>query len=113
MQNKSSKSFQFMPFSVFKDIININNSQKDIMIKLILDIKNSKQNNNSTWTSDIHGEQFLLRNKFFRKLYKEIGIKIKEYASTLKINLEMVDFYMHRSWATVCNKDEFLKPHKQ
>ena len=112
MQNKSSKSFQFMPFSVFKDIININNSQKAIMIKRILDIKNSNQNSNSAWTSDINGEQFLLRNKFFRKLYKEIGTKVKEYASTLNINIEMIDFYMQRSWATVCDKDEYLNPHK-
>ena len=112
MTTKSNKSFQFMPFSVFKDIININNSQKAIMIKRILDIKNSNQNNNSAWTSDIHGEQFLLRNKFFRKLYKEIGTKVKEYASTLNINIEMIDFYMQRSWATVCNKNEYLNPHK-
>ncbi len=101
-----------MPFSVFKDVININNSQKAIMIKRILDIKNSNQNSNSAWTSDINGEQFLLRNKFFRKLYKEIGNKVKEYASTLKINIEMIDFYMQRSWATVCDKDEYLNPHK-
>ena len=101
-----------MPFSVFKDVININNSQKAIMIKRILDIKNSNQNSNSAWTSDINGEQFLLRNKFFRKLYKEIGTKVKEYASTLNINLEMIDFYMQRSWATVCDKDEYLNPHK-
>ena len=101
-----------MPFSVFKDVININNSQKAIMIKRILDIKNSNQNSNSAWTSDINGEQFLLRNKFFRKLYKEIGNKVKEYASTLKINIEMIDFYMQRSWATVCNKNEYLNPHK-
>ena len=101
-----------MPFSVFKDVININNSQKAIMIKRILDIKNSNQNNNSAWTSDINGEQFLLRNKFFRKLYKEIGTKVKEYASTLNINIEMIDFYMHRSWATVCDKNEYLNPHK-
>ena len=101
-----------MPFSVFKDIININNSQKAIMIKRILDIKNSNQNSNSAWTSDINGEQFLLRNKFFRKLYKEIGTKVKEYASTLNINIEMIDFYMQRSWATVCNKNEYLNPHK-
>ena len=112
MTTKSNKSFQFMPFSVFKDIININNSQKAIMIKRILDIKNSNQNNNSAWTSDINGEQFLLRNKFFRKLYKEIGTKVKEYASTLNINIEMIDFYMQRSWATVCNKNEYLNPHK-
>ena len=112
MTTKSNKSFQFMPFSVFKDIININNSQKAIMIKRILDIKNSNQNNNSAWTSDINGEQFLLRNKFFRKLYKEIGTKVKEYASTLNINIEMIDFYMQRSWATVCDRDEYLKPHK-
>ena len=112
MQNKSTKSFQFMPFSVFKDVININNSQKAIMIKRILDIKNSNQNSNSAWTSDINGEQFLLRNKFFRKLYKEIGTKVKEYASTLNINIEMIDFYMQRSWATVCNKNEYLNPHK-
>ena len=101
-----------MPFSVFKDVININNSQKAIMIKRILDIKNSNKNNNSAWTSDINGEQFLLRNKFFRKLYKEIGTKVKEYASTLNINIEMIDFYMQRSWATVCDRDEYLKPHK-
>ena len=101
-----------MPFSVFKDVININNSQKAIMIKRILDIKNSNQNSNSAWTSDINGEQFLLRNKFFRKLYKEIGTKVKEYASTLNINIEMIDFYMQRSWATVCYKDEYLNPHK-
>ncbi len=36
-----------MPFSIFKDVININNSQKAIMIKRILDIKNSNQNSNS------------------------------------------------------------------
>ena len=86
-----------MPFNVFKDIININNSQKAIMIKRILNIKNSNQNNNSAWTSDIHGEQFLLRYKFFRKLYKEIGTKVKEYAGTLNINIDMIDFYMQRS----------------
>ena len=66
-----------MPFSVFKDIININNSQKDIIIKRILDIKSSNQKSNSVWTSDIHGEQFLLRNKFFRKLYKELELKLR------------------------------------
>ena len=24
----------------------------------------------------------------------------------------MIDFYMQRSWATVCDRDEYLKPHK-
>ena len=84
-----------MPFSVFKDVININTSQKAIMIKRILDIKNSNQNNNSAWTSDIHGEQFLLRNKFFRKLYKEIGTKVKEYACTLTVS------YTHLTLPTI------------
>mgnify|MGYP002879999402 CR=1 FL=1 len=101
-----------MPFSVFKDVINLNNSQKAIMMKLILDIKNSNQNSNSAWTSDINGKQFLLRNKFFRKLYKEIGTKVKKYADTLNVNIEMFDFYMQRSWATVYDKDEYLNSHK-
>lgn len=47
------------------------------MINRILDIKNSNQNSNSAWSSDIIGGQFLLRNKFFRKPYKEIGTKVK------------------------------------
>ena len=101
-----------MPFSVFKNIISMNNSEKSIMIEQILNIKNSNKNDNSAWTSDVNGEQFLLRNKFFRKLYKEIGTKVKEYASTLNINIGMIDFYMQRSWATVCDKDEYLNPHK-
>ena len=112
MTIKSNQSYQFMPFSVFKDIIDMNNSEKSIMIERILNIKNSNKNDNSAWTSDLNGEQFLLRNKFFRKLYKEIGTKVKEYASTLNINIEMIDFYMQRSWATVCNKNEYLNPHK-
>ena len=112
MTIKSNQSYQFMPFSVFKDIIDMNNSEKSIMIERILNIKNSNKNDNSAWTSDVNGEQFLLRNKFFRKLYKEIGTKVKEYASTLNINIEMIDFYMQRSWATVCNKNEYLNPHK-
>ena len=112
MTIKSNQSYQFMPFSVFKDIIDMNNSEKSIMIEQILNIKNSNKNDNSAWTSDVNGEQFLLRNKFFRKLYKEIGTKVKEYASTLNINIEMIDFYMQRSWATVCNKNEYLNPHK-
>ena len=109
---KSNQSYQFMPFSGFKKIIGMNNSEKSIMIEQILNIKNSNKEDNSAWTSDLNGEQFLLRNKFFRKLYKEIGTKVKEYASTLNINLEMIDFYMQRSWATVCDKDEYLNPHK-
>ena len=109
---KSNQSYQFMPFSVFKNIIGMNNSEKSIMIEQILNIKNSNKNDNSAWTSDLNGEQFLLRNKFFRKLYKEIGTKVKEYACTLNINIEMIDFYMQRSWATVCNKNECLNPHK-
>ena len=112
MTIKSNQSYQFMPFSVFKDIIDMNNSEKSIMIERILNIKNSNHNDNTAWTSDLNGEQFLLRNKFFRKLYKEIGTKVKEYASTLNINIEMIDFYMQRSWATVCNKNEYLNPHK-
>ena len=92
MENKLKKSYEFMPLSIFKDVININNSQKSIMINRILEIKKLKQNNNTAWTSDLNGEQFLLRNKFFRKLYKEIGIRVKEYASTLNIILEMIDF---------------------
>ena len=112
MTIKSNQSYQFMPFSVFKDIIDMNNSEKSIMIERILNIKNSNKNDNSAGTGDLNGEQFLLRNKFFRKLYKEIGTKVKEYASTLNINIEMIDFYMQRSWATVCNKNEYLNPHK-
>ena len=38
------------------------------------------------------GEQFLLRNKFFRILYKEIVTKVKEFASTLNININMIVF---------------------
>ena len=111
------KIFNFFPLSVFKSTILTSQVEKDEMLKEVLKMENNSKNhdyktNNSAWTGDTQGHEFLHQNKKFDKLFLEIEKSIKEYLESFSIDRTQLDLYFQRSWATISRKKENIAPHR-
>tara|TARA_B110001450_G_C17539028_1_gene447848 strand:- start:197 stop:898 length:702 start_codon:yes stop_codon:yes gene_type:complete len=112
-----SKIFNFFPLSVFKSTISLSQTEKDKMISEIIKMENDSKNlnyktNNSAWTGDTQGYEFLHHNKEFNKLFLEIEKCIKEYLENFSVDCSQLDLYFQRSWATISRKKENIAPHR-
>jgi uncharacterized protein (TIGR02466 family) len=105
------------PLSIIKEKISLDQNIKNQMIEEIRTmVKNSKnekyKSNNSSWTGDTQGFEYICRNEKFKKLFIEIKKKILNYLNHLKINEKAIELYITRSWATVSNGKENISKHK-
>lgn len=111
------KIFNFFPLSVFKSTITIPQVEKDKMINEILNMENNSKNydyktNDSAWTGDTQGFEFLHENNTFDKLFLEIEKNIKEYLENFSIDHSQLNMYFQRSWATISRKNENIANHR-
>tara|TARA_B110000967_G_C18682758_1_gene458954 strand:+ start:88 stop:789 length:702 start_codon:yes stop_codon:yes gene_type:complete len=111
------KIFNFFPLSIFRSTISLSQIEKNEMLKEILKMESNSKNpgyktNNSAWTGDTQGHEFLHQNKKFDKLFLEIEKSIKEYLESLSIDHTQLDLYFQRSWATISRNKENIAPHK-
>jgi uncharacterized protein (TIGR02466 family) len=111
------KIFNFFPLSVFKSSISTPQVEKDKMVNEILNMEDNSKNegyktNDSAWTGDTQGYEFLHENKSFSKLFLEIEKNIKEYLENFSIDHTQLDLYFQRSWATISRQNENIANHR-
>ena len=103
--------------TLFKDSIALSPGERAEMAAYILQTSREApalmpKKEGDTWTGDTKGHEFLFRNPLFSDLSRRIGQKIRDYVETLGIDGDQVDFYFQRSWATVSNRAERIRPHR-
>ena len=109
--------YNLFPLSILKEKILLNQNIKNEMIetidKMYSNSKNiSYKNNQSSWTGDTQGFEYLLKDKKFNFLLNEVKKKLIEYIKYLGINDNSIQFYLTRSWATISNGKEEITKHK-
>lgn len=105
------------PLSIYKSRLNLDNNYRAELIKEILAMtQNSKQSDikkeNNSWTGDTEGYDKLHEDKKFSLLFAEISKHIKKYIEHFQIDINKIDSYYQRSWATLSNGIENISHHR-
>jgi len=115
-KNKPGQATHLFPLTLYKAKIGLNEDEREILIREVYSQEKKSKNlenkeTNKAWTGDTQGFEFIFSNKKFSKLFNLIGEHIKEYAKTIGLNYNKVDFYYQRAWATISRKSEKIVPH--
>src|SRR6056300_69479 len=110
------KIINLFPLSIIQEKILLDENIKTEMNKeiefMVSKSKNKEyKNKNDSWTGDTQGFEYLHKNEKFKNLFlhiKKIAIK---YLDHLKIDENILDLYITRSWATVSNGKEKILSH--
>jgi len=105
------------PLSILKERIILDQKNKEDMIDEINLMVSKSENKNykgdqSSWTGDTQGFEYLFKNKKFETLLREVKISLLKYLNHLGIDDNTTDIYMTRSWATVSKGKEKISKHK-
>ena len=102
------------PLSIFHDTIDIDKKEREKLISLIYEFHKKStpiHKPENAWTGDIHGHEFLLSKPGFENIYSLISAKIVDYLSMLAVNIEKIDLYFQRSWATITKDKQKIQFH--
>lgn len=106
---------QLFPLAVAQEKLTINETERAEMSQFIYDNQNKSQpqaqQNSFAWTGDTNASEFLFSEPLFQNLAKQIGDSIKSYLAGMSINVELLDFYFQRSWATVSYQNQNIALH--
>ena len=110
------KVLNLFPSSIIQDKILINQKIKEEMIKeidaMVLNSKNKDdKGTQDSWTGDTQGFEYINKNKKFKQLFINIKKVAIKYLNHLKIDENVIDLYITRSWATVSDGKEQISPH--
>ena len=105
------------PLSIFCNKIILTDEKKKKMINEIRKMKeNSKQvdykKKGDAWTGDTQGFENLQKNKNFDEFFTEVKKNIHQYLEHLKIDVDQLDIFIQRSWATISYGNETIPRHK-
>ncbi len=103
------------PLTLYKSSIEISESEKKILIDEVYSMEKeivTEKRTNSAWTGDVKGHEFLFNNKKFKILFDQIEDHIKSYLESLGIDLEKIDIFYQRAWATISRGEEYIVAHK-
>lgn len=109
----------FFPLTAYKAKLGLEKSYQAQLIENIeMDYQDKNINyksNETAWTGDVRGFEFLHSRNLFENLFREISKHVEEYCLTLKVAKNHFDFYYTRTWATVTQyqQDIPLHQHKQ
>jgi uncharacterized protein (TIGR02466 family) len=110
------KIVNLFPLSIIQEKILLDKDIKKEMIEEI-EAMASKSKNKSyrakdvSWTGDTQGFEYLNKNEKFKELYVNIKKVVIKYLNHLKIDENVIDSYITRSWATVSYGKEQISPH--
>ena len=110
------KIVNLFPLSIIQEKILLDKDIKNEMIEEI-EAMASKSKNKSyrakdvSWTGDTQGFEYLNKNEKFKELYVNIKKVVIKYLNHLKIDENVIDSYITRSWATVSYGKEQISPH--
>lgn len=104
------------PLSIYKAKLELAEEYKDELINEILIMKKNStqpeyQKKGDAWTGDTQGHDKLFDNKKFIFFFDQVSKHIKKYVEYFDINIESIDCYYQRSWATLSNNVENIKVH--
>ena len=110
-------AINLFPLTVLKEKISLKENLKSEMIKEVQSMVNKSKNKNyqstnNSWTGDTQGFEYICRNDKFKILFQEIKKKIIAYLNLLKVDENLIDIYITRSWATLSNGDQKIDKHK-
>ena len=110
------QTYNLFPLTIYKSKINIDDSEKkNLQNEILFMEKNSKnlqyKSNDKAWTGDTQGYENLHHNQKFDSLFSEIKKHIQNYLEKLQINIEQIDIYYQRAWATISRGPESIAPH--
>jgi uncharacterized protein (TIGR02466 family) len=110
------KTINLFPLSIIQEKIlldkNIKNKMTEEIEIMVSKSKKTYGTKDVSWTGDTQGFEYLSKNEKFKELFigiKKVAIK---YLNHLKIDENLIDLYITRSWATVSNGKEQISPHK-
>jgi len=111
-----SQIYNFFPLSIFRNKINLSEDVKNKMINEIKNMKNLSSNNKleinkASWTGDMNGHEYLYKNDKFDMFFSQVEKNIKEYLSKFELDLDQVDIYFQRAWATFSGINQNIFSH--
>ena len=111
-----SQVLNIFPLSIYRSNIEIPNNIKEEMIREVNKMREESIGKkiiteDSSWTGDTHGHEYLYENKKFNFFFKEVEKHIKNYVAMFDIDTNKLDFYFQRSWATVSKGKQNIKAH--
>ena len=108
------KILNLFPLTVMQDTIQMENNERDRLIEEIKKMKIDQENikkSNYAWTGDTKGYEFLFQNPNFTNLSNKISKVIKNYLTLLEVNLDNLDIFYQRSWATYTENEQSINFH--
>ena len=108
------KIFNLFPLTVLQSKIHLEDEERKTLVNEIKKIKhkdNKEKKSSYAWTGDTNGHEFLFSNNLFKNLSNKISSVIIEYLKTLEINIEYLDIYYQRSWATYTENEQSINFH--
>ena len=111
------KILNFFPLSILHDQINLSDKKKNSLLDEVKDMRNNSKNSNpkpddSSWTGDTQGYEFIHKNPKFSDFFSELKNKINLYLDFLKIDKNQIETYIQRSWVTISNGKEAIAEHQ-
>lgn len=108
------KVHQLFPLAVAHDRIQIEEHERQALIDHIIQGYQQSGGDASksfSWTGDTNGQEFLFSHPLFDNLARQISEKLKQYLKRLEINVDLLDLYYQRSWATVSYQGQKIALH--
>jgi len=106
----------FFPLTAYKAKLGLEESYRTQLIDdIIKDYESNKANlksNETAWTGDVNGYEFLHSRKLFETLFTEISKHVEEYRQNLRVSENVFDFYYTRSWGTVTDNQQDIHFHQ-
>tara|TARA_S200000501_G_C20852194_1_gene756148 strand:- start:1415 stop:2098 length:684 start_codon:yes stop_codon:yes gene_type:complete len=107
------QTHQLFPLSVAQDRIIISEEERSLLANTINDMRKSapQDNQQSAWTGDTQGHEFIFSDPLFHNIADKISEKIKAYLDVLSIDVSLLDLYYQRSWATFSQNQQRIAFH--
>ena len=110
-----SQIYNFFPLSIYRDKIELPEKNKKEMIEEIIKMKKDSDKGlkpiQNAWTGDTHGHEYLYNNEKFKLFHEKVEKHIIKYMEHFEINVDKLEFYFQRSWATLSNSKEHISPY--
>ena len=110
-----SNIYNFFSLSIYRDKIKLSEKNKKEMVEEILKMKKDSDKGlkpiQNAWTGDTHGHEYLYKNEKFHLFYKEVEKHIINYMNHFELDVDKLEFYFQRSWATLSNSQEHISAH--
>ena len=86
------------PLSIYRSKIDLPKNIKHVMLSEIKQmyedtIKRGIISEDSSWTGDTHGHEYLYENPKFDYFFQEVEKHIKKYIGLFELDLNQLDFY--------------------